>query len=880
MNQPSPVQKGNGEVQSLEADSPRDFVFWAMEFDEVANQLYTSKSGLSAQDARKRLMKYGKNVPTAKKSQNSIRLLMSQFKSPIVIIFIATAIVSYFLEGAHDSTIILFIVFLSAGLGFWQERGATKAIERLLAMVKTKAIVLRDKKESEVFAEDLVPGDIVLLSAGDRIPADCMIVESKDLFANESFLTGESYPVEKMPEGHALSIDTPVSKRTNSLLMGSFVASGRATAIVARTGTKTELGKISSSIRPRRPETDFERGVRHFGYFLVEVTLILVVANFGINVYLQRPVIDSFLFSLALAIGLTPQLLPAIIAVNLAHGAKRMASKKVIVRRLESIENAGSMNILCSDKTGTLTTGTIEINSIVNANGQKDDRILLYAYLNAANETGYVNPIDKAITRMGESRGLDISAYEKLDEIPFDFVRKRLSILVRPKNSPDPSPELNEKSLLITKGAVDAVLAICSEVEDAPRKISVLDSDHRKRIESLFEQMSRQGFRILAVAYHLFPAETTRITREHEEGCTFVGFLALWDPVKDDAKQSISALESLGISLKMISGDNKLIAGHVGEKVGLSSARMMTGPELDGMSPEALEQRVRKIDIFAEIVPRQKERIILALKKSGNVVGYMGDGINDAPALHASDIGISVDTATDVVKEEADLVLLEKNLRVLADGVREGRRTFANTLKYVFMATSSNFGNMFSTAVASFLLPFLPMLPKQILLNNLLTDLQETTIASDNVDRGLLAGPRRWDMRLIRRFMIVFGPLSAAFDFAMFGILILLLHATIDQFRTAWFIESVLSAALVVLAIRSRRPVLKGRPGRYLFMATCIVAAAAAVIPLTPLGAVFGLAVLPLHYYAWIAAIVTSYIVAVEAAKRLFYRKGAFRLHL
>jgi Mg2+-importing ATPase len=557
--------------------------------------------------------------------------------------------------------------------------------------------------------------------------------------------------------------------------------------------------------------------------------------------------------------------------VNLAHGAKRMASKKVIVKRLDSIENAGSMNILCSDKTGTLTTGTIEVNSTLNPGGQEDDRVLLYAYLNAANETSFVNPIDRAITQTGKSRGLDISKFEKLDEIPFDFVRKRLSILARSKISAGSGTEDNGKPLLITKGAVDKVLAICSKVEDAPGKVFDIDSVRQKQIEGLFERVSHKGFRVLGVACRLFPAEKCHIAREDETACTFIGLLALWDPVKDDAKRSIAALEDLGISLKMISGDNRLIAGHVGEKVGLSSTRLLTGPELDEMSPEALERHER--EIFAEIVPQQKERIILALKKSGNVVGYMGDGINDAPALHASDIGISVDSATDVVKEEADLVLLEKNLRVLADGVREGRRTFANTLKYVFMATSSNFGNMFSTAAASFLLPFLPMLPKQILLNNLLTDLQETTIASDNVDRGLLSRPRRWNMRLIRRFMIVFGPLSAAFDFAMFGVLILLLHATTDQFRTAWFIESVISALFVVLAIRSRKPVLRGKPGRYLLLATCLVAVTAAIIPFTPVGAIFGLVGLPLSYYGWIVAVVASYIAAVEGTKKVFYGK-------
>lgn len=854
-----------------------DFSYWSQDVDKVAQQLHTTfDKGLTKQEARNRLREYGKNIPTKKKPPSSALLLLFQFKSPIVIIFIATAILSYSLEGASDATIILAIVFLSAGLGFWQERGATNAVEKLISIVKTRTAVLRNGVEMEIFAEDVVPGDVLLLTAGDRIPGDCSIVESRDLFVNESFLTGESYPVEKATEGSALPVDTPIHRRSNALFMGSYVTSGRAKAVVVRTGIRTELGKISSLVKSRRIETEFERGVRHFGYFLVEITLILVIANFAINVFLQRSVLDSFLFSLALAIGLTPQLLPAIISVNLAHGAKRMASKKVIVKKLDSIENLGSMNILCSDKTGTLTRGTIDLHSAVNADGLEDDTVLLFAYLNAVNETGFMNPIDQAITREGKLRGLDASAFEKLDEIPYDFIRKRLSILVRPrqaKSSEIRKIDHSRQHLLITKGAIYNVLDICSQVETAPEAVSDIDARHREKIESVFKQMSLKGFRVLGISYRYFDPTKTHIAREDENDSIFLGFLVLWDPVKDDASRSIATLEELGISLKMVSGDNRLIASYVGTKVGLSGSRLLTGSELDKMNPEALEKQVGAIDIFAEIEPRQKERIILALKKAGNVVGYMGDGVNDTPALHASDIGISVDTATDVVKEEADLVLMEKNLGVLADGVREGRSTFANTLKYVFMATSSNFGNMFSTAAASFFLPFIPMLPKQILLNNLLTDLQEMTIASDKVDKEVLLKPRRWDLNLIRRFMIVFGPLSAVFDFAMFGVLIFLLHATTDQFRTAWFIESVVSASLVVLIIRSTRPLLKSKPSKYLLIATCLVAAAAMLVPFTSIGTIFGLVLLPFQFYEWICIIVASYIIAAEITKRLFYAR-------
>jgi len=856
-------------------------VYWSNEVDKVAQQLHSSlEHGLTTYEAEIRLKEHGKNLLTHRKSLTWVHLLLSQFKSPIILIFIAAATLSYFLEDAQDAIIILSIIFISAGLGFWQENGAANAIRKLLLIVKTRATVVRDGKEKEVLAEEIVIGDIVILRAGDGIPGDCYIINSRDLFANESFLTGESYPVEKATEGRSLSVDTPLPKRTNTLLMGSYVTSGKAKAIVVKTGSKTELGKISSHLQTKRTETDFERGVRRFGYFLAEITLLLVIANFTINMFLHRAVLDSFLFSLALAIGLTPQLLPAIISVNLAHGAKKMASKNVIVKRLDSIENLGSMNILCSDKTGTLTAGIIELHSAIDITGEKNDKVLLYAYLNSINESGFVNPIDQAITRTGKKiQGLDTSGFEKLDEIPYDFGRKRLSVLLGKKFAKDEKAGNNlvfvgdhDHHLLITKGALYNILDSCSTVETS-NKIIELDAGHRQAIGNIFEQLSSKGLRVLGLSYRHFDATINQVTKADENESTFLGFLVLWDPVRDDATKSIAALEELGISLKLISGDNKLIASYVGEKVGLRGSHLLTGSEIDMMSPEAFENRIKDIDIFAEVEPRQKERIIQALRKRPeNVVGYIGDGINDAPALHASDIGISVDTATDVVKEEADLVLLGKDLNVLAEGVKEGRKTFANTSKYVFMATSANFGNMFSTAVASFFLPFIPMLPKQILFNNILTDLQEMTIATDTVDRELISRPRRWDINLIRRFMIVFGTLSAAFDFTMFAILLFVLHPSIDQFRTAWFIESVVSASLVVLIVRTPKPTIRSRPSKYLLLSTCIISGIALVIPLSPIGVLFSMVKLSTQFYGWIFAVVICYIISAELVKRFFYR--------
>lgn len=852
--------------------------YWNMDPSSVIAELRSSRDGLSGTAAQDRLATYGKNLLNGSHMPTKFRLLASQFKSPIVLIFIAVSILSYFLEDAHDAVIILAVVFLSAGLGFWQEHGATNAVNQLLSMVKAKVLVVRDGKEQEILSEFVVPGEIVLLGAGDKVPGDCLILESKDLFANESFLTGESFPVRKGAT-RVLDADMPMNKRSNSLFMGSHVMTGNCRAIVVHTGKNTEFAKISSIVQSRRKETNFEQGVRKFGYFLAEITLILVIANFGINVYLQRSTIDSFLFSLALAIGMTPQLLPAVISVNLAHGAKRMASKRVIVKRLDSIENLGSMNILCSDKTGTLTTGRIDVHSYLDISGQKNSKVLFYAYLNSLNESGFVNPIDKAIIEVGRSLGIDVSGHDKVDEIPFDFTRRRLSVLVRPrplvnrsgKGSPYQETIDRDLLILITKGAAKEVLASCTNVE-AGGSISDLDEGYLEKANDLFENMSHQGFRVIGVSYQFLPTSTQSVSKEDENGSTFLGFLILWDPIKDDASKSIAILRKMNISLKIITGDNHLIAKNVGERIGLSSSKLLTGPELDEITPESLKVKVNDIDIFAEIEPRQKERIILALRDSGNVVGYIGDGVNDAPALHASDISISVDTAADSVKEEADMVLLEKDLKVLGEGVKEGRKTFANTLKYVFMATSSNFGNMFSTAVASFFLPFVPMLPKQILLNNLLTDVQEMTIASDNVEGQVLARPRKWQMATIRRFMLIFGTASAVFDFLMFGILIFGTGATTEQFRTAWFVESVLSASIVVLIIRSGRPLFRSRPSRLLFLAVCIVSITAAIVPFTIIGQLFGLVQLSFQYYLWIILVVASYALFVEFLKRIFFR--------
>ena len=765
---------------------------------------------------------------------------------------------SLYLGDLLNASIILVIIFASSLLGFWQERGATNAVEKLLAVVQTKANVLRDGGQKEIPVEGIVPGDVVLLNAGDLIPGDCLVLESKDLFVDEASLTGETFPAEKVVG--VLPPETPLSQRTNSLFMGTNVVSGNAQAVVAATGPETEFGKISDRLKLRPPETEFEHGVRRFGYLLMEVTLVLVVATFAINVYFARPVLDSLLFSLALAVGLTPQLLPAIISINLARGAKKMASEKVIVKRLASIENFGSMNVLCSDKTGTLTEGEIRIQSVVGFDGKESAKALLYAYLNASYQTGFTNPIDEAI----RAKPLDLTGYTKLDEVPYDFIRKRLSILVAKDG----------KKLMVTKGALQKVLDVCASVETSEGTIVGI-AEARGKIQKRFEDLSGQGLRVLGIAYKNVEADKL-ITKDDEIGMTFVGFLDLFDPAKPKIAETIGELKHLGISLKVITGDNRLVARSISQQVGFPNPKILTGPDLHEMSDEALLGQVNGVDVFAEVEPNQKERIILALKKAGNVVGYLGDGINDASALHAADVGISVDSAVDVAKESADIVLLEKDLGVLVHGVEEGRRTFANTLKYVFMATSANFGNMFSMAGASLFLSFLPLLPRQILLTNLMTDFPETTIGTDNVDADMVNRPRRWNVKFIRDFMIIFGITSSVFDYLTFGVLILVLQSSTDLFRTGWFVESVISASLIVLVIRTRGTFYKSAPGKYLLLTTLAVVGVTLVFPFTPLGPLFGFTPPPVSFLFAMAAIVALYILMAEVVKRIFFKRIGF----
>ncbi len=652
--------------------------------------------------------------------------------------------------------------------------------------------------------------------------------------------------------------DTPLAKRTNALFMGSHVISGKASALVIKTGKDTEFGKISSQLQQRSPETDFEKGIRKFGYMLMEITLLLVIIIFAINVFLHKPVLDSFLFSLALAVGLTPQLLPAIISVNLSTGARRMAKQQVIVKRLSSIENFGSMNILCSDKTGTITEGKVNLKDSLDITGKHSDKVLQYAWLNASMQQGFNNPIDEAICSSYKGPA---NTFTVQSEIPYDFIRKRLTVQVKNET----------QNFAITKGALNAVLGICTQAETADGKLIKID-DCKATVSQQYQQLSDAGFRTLGVAYKTSDG-ARNFTRDDEKEMIFLGFIALFDPPKAGVADILINLNKMGVKLKIITGDNALVARSLAQQVGIKDPKILTGLELQKMSNTALIHQAPLTDIFAEVEPNQKERIITILKKAGNVVGFMGDGINDAPALHTADVGISVNTAVDVAKEAADIVLLSQELAVLENGIIEGRKTFTNTMKYIFMATSANFGNMFSMAGASLFLPFLPLLPKQILLTNLLTDFPEMAIATDRVDQVNIQSPQHWDLSFIRRFMITFGLLSSVFDYLTFGVLLYVFHATEKTFQTGWFVESVISATLIVLVVRTRLPFFKSLPGKWLSIATAFILVFVLALPLTPIAEWFGFVRLPIAFYGWMLLIVACYIVAAELAKRWFYSK-------
>ena len=836
--------------------------YWSQDASALAAALQSGSCGLSSDRAAAQLLLNGPNSVDDAPRLSALRLLVRQFESPLVLILAFAAAISLALQQWVDATIILAIVLGSSLLGFFQEYRASTAVEELKRRLALMCRVIRDGSEQVVPVSTIVPGDLILLSAGNLIPADGLVIEAEDFLVSEASMTGESFPVEKRPG--LISADAPIAARTNAVFLGASVRSGMAKVMAVKTGRQTEFGAIAARLRARPPETDFARGVRQFGYLLIRVMVTIVLFVLTVNLLLQRPLIGSLLFAVALAVGLSPELLPAIISVTLSAGARAMSKRGVIVRRLDAIENLGSMDILCTDKTGTLTEGAIVLSDVLDAGNCTSDEVRRLAFLNAAFETGIENPLDAAIVAAGETAGLTIRGFSKIDEIPYDFLRRRLTIVVAEENAPS-------QHLIVTKGAFSNVLDICSTLDRDGVEVPI-EAQQRTELEEVFKAKGAEGFRVLAVATRKVAAKA-HFTRDDEQNMMFRGLLVFYDPPKADASRTIRDLNKLGISIKVISGDNRYVTAHLAEAVGLNAKSMITGEELATLRDEALWHRAPRTDLFVEIDPQQKERIVRALQRTGHSVGYLGDGINDAPALHAADVGISVEEAVDVARESADIILLSRDLDVLRSGVEDGRRTFANTLKYISITTSANFGNMVSMALATPLLPFLPLAAKQILLNNFLSDVPSIAISSDNVDPERVSRPQRWNIEDIQKFMVVFGLISSVFDLLTFTVLLLVFHANEATFQTAWFMISLLTELAVVLVLRTHKPAFRSRPSRLLFWSTLTVAVSTLSIPfLGGISSVFGFVPLSPLQVGAVLAIVVGYIVATEFAKAWFYR--------
>ncbi len=844
--------------------------------EQLLERLNTSVDGLTSDEAASRLERFGHNTVGESERRAALVKFLLTFRNPLVIILLIAGALSGFLGQIESAVIIFTIIFISVFLTFYQESRASRAAELLRERVATTATILRDNVRREIRLNEVVPGDVVVLAAGDVVPADSRLISGKDVFADQAAISGESYPAEKSAEPLNEVKGRGISEWTNYILMGTSIISGTATAVVVRTGNQTEFGKVAKRIAQRKPETEFERGLRRFGFLILEVTTLLVIFVFLVLALKRGNVLESLLFSVALAVGLTPELLPMIVTVNLAKGALAMSKKGVIVKRLSSIQNFGNMDILCTDKTGTLTQNKLQMSDHFGPLGEKDQRAFFYAYLNSHYETGLKSPLDEAIMAHdvpGDSGHKDdlFHAYRKVDEIPYDFTRKRVSVAVE---------ERGGRRTLITKGAPESVFDICSRVE-SDGSVSDLTVELKQKIVKQFETFSAQGYRVLGVAFKPLIEVKGAYRVSDETGMTFVGFVVFTDPPKSTARTSVTALKKTGIELKILTGDNELVTKHVCDQLHFEITRIVLGDELALMQDDALATVVEEANIFARVTPAQKDRIISALRRNGHVVGYLGDGINDAPSMRMSDVSISVNNAVDIAKESADIILLDKKLRVLHDGVLEGRRTFGNTMKYVLMAISSNFGNMFSAAGAALFLPFLPMLPIQVLLNNLLYDFSELAIPTDNVDEDYLQSPKRLDVSYIRNFMAFFGPLSSVFDFLTFFVLIEAFDALHHPglFQTAWFMESLTTQTLVIFAIRTRRaPFWRSVPGRFLVLSSVVIVVFAILLPYIPLGSLFQFEAPPLRFFFYLAAFVVAYLALVEIMKQSFYRRYGHRI--
>ena len=820
-----------------------------------------TSQGLTSAEAARRLAQFGPNEPVVVRHLSTLLQLLRLFVNPLVVILLVASMISAVLGQVTDAAIIVTIVLLGVGINFWQSYRSQRAAEALRSMVTPTATVSRDGTWQEVPIRAVVPGDLIRLSAGDLVPADSELIDARDLSVQQSMLTGESLPVEKTPAAETGAVrsgpETP-----HLVFLGTSVISGTATAVVRTTGPRTLFGEIAARLSVRPPETEFEHGLRRFSVLILTTTITLVLFIILVSTAFKHDPFESLLFAVALGVGLTPEFLPMITSVTLTQGALRMAREQVIVKHLPAIQNFGSIDILCSDKTGTLTAGVMQFDRTLDPTGAASPRPLTLAYLNSHFETGIRSPFDAAIL---QHDAVDIAGYGKVDEIPYDFERRRLSVAVT-------TPGEGEGTrLLVTKGAPESVLAASTAFEGDGRVQPLTDAE-RHACTAVHEQLGADGFRVLAVAYRQLPIRAA-YTREDEAELVLAGFVSFADPVLPDAAETLAQLKADGVQVKIITGDSDVVARHVCGQVGVADEAIVTGEELDRLDDSALGHVVENASVFTRVAPGQKNRIILALKRRGHVVGFLGDGINDAPSLHAADVGISVMSATDVARQAADIILVKPGLKVLHRGILEGRRASGNTMKYLLMGTSSNFGNMFSMAAASLFLPFLPMLPTQILLNNFLYDLAQVTIPSDNVDASYIQRPQRWDMRVIRDFMIFLGPISSIFDFLTFYAMLRIFHASEALFHTGWFVESLATQTLVLFVIRTMGNPLRSRPSRPLTITTLVIVAIGTVLPATPLAGILGFTMPPARYFVLLFAAVVVYLLLVQAAKQQLVRR-------
>ncbi|MCI4679142.1 magnesium-translocating P-type ATPase [Rhodoblastus acidophilus] len=854
MNRPNPMT--SSAKRQADRATPEISKTAVQPIADLLRALNSDENGLSAAGAAAALRASGPNQVESAKRKRLLFDFLGRFANPLVLILLFAAAVSAFTGDIASFAIISAIVLVSVILDVAQDYQAQNAAERLRAQVSLKATALRDGRQVEIAATEIAPGDVLLLGAGDLVPADARLLESKDLYVDEALLTGEAYPAEK--EANPPATAPEIALPPNLVFMGSSVVSGAARAVVFATGRATQIGAIARALQKPPPPTAFAVGIQKFGMMIVRATIFLVLFVVLINLLFHRKALESFMFALALAVGLTPELLPMIVSVTLARGALRMAKKGVIVKRQTAIDDLGSMNVFCSDKTGTLTEARIKLIREVDLAGRDSGNVMHLAQINAAFETGIKSPLDEAILAVEAPH---LAQWRKIDEQPFDFERRRVSVLV----------EGEGRRMIVVKGAPEDVLRL-SQTYDDGGTCRPLDAGARKQAEETFNRLSAEGFRLLGVASREVEPDRRHASVADETELTFAGFLAFLDPPKEGAREALASLASLGVAVKVVTGDNELVTRHVCGELGVDVTGTLTGPEIAELTDAALMARIDDTILFCRVTPPQKARIISTLRRKGHVVGYMGDGINDGPPLHAADVGFSVDTAVDVAKEAASMILLRKDLNVLADGVREGRRTFANILKYIMMGTSSNFGNMFSMAGAVLFVPFLPMLPTQILLNNLLYDLSETAIPLDRVSESMVAQPHRWDFDTVRKFMLIFGPLSSVFDYVTFALLLWAFKTNESLFHTGWFVESMATQVMVIFLIRTTDP-LRDRPHPALVATTMSAFLAALALPFSPLASWLGFVPLPGPLLAALAAVTAAYLLAVYFVKRWFFAR-------